>query len=170
MRQESRQGDHVIVSLIEQAGGRSIPIEGGYRFEPGPRKVFTADLADCPDLGPILFALAAGTEGTSVFTHCARLRIKESDRILAMQEELAKLGIPLEEDGDTVRIKGTSSLKGGVVLDGHNDHRIVMALSVLAVSAQEPVTIHGAEAVNKSYPEFFTDLRTAGAEVTYESH
>ena len=170
MRQESRQGDHVIVSLIEQAGGRSVPIEGGYRFEPGSRKPFTADLADCPDLGPVLFALAAGTEGTSVFTHCARLKIKESDRIRAMQEELAKLGILLEEDGDTVRITGASSVKGGAVLDGHNDHRIVMALSVLAAAADAPVTIQGAEAVNKSYPEFFADLRTAGAEVIYESH
>ena len=167
MRKESRQGDHVIVSLIEQAGGHSIPTDTGYRFEPGVVTAFAADLADCPDLGPVLFALAGCAEGTSVFTHCGRLRIKESDRIAAMKEELAKLGIALQEDGDTVRITGSETIRGGVTLDGHNDHRIVMALSVLAVRAENAVRITGAEAVNKSYPDFFEDLRKAGAEVSY---
>ena len=169
MAHDSRQGDHVIVSLIEAANGQSIPVDGGYTFLPGTVKAFTADLADCPDLGPVLFALAAIAEGTSVFTHCGRLRIKESDRIAAMKEELGKLGVNVQEDGDTVTIEGVPSVKGGVTLDGHNDHRIVMALSVLAVRAEEPVTIRGAEAVNKSYPDFFEDLRIAGAEVTYGS-
>lgn len=169
MAQESRQGDHVIVFLIERAGGQSIPMEGGYTFLPGKVKAFTADLADCPDLGPVLFALAAVAEGTSVFTHCGRLRIKESDRIAAMKEELGKLGILVQEDGDTVTIEGVPNIKGGVALDGHNDHRIVMALSVLAVRAEQPITISGAEAITKSYPNFFEDLRIAGAEVTYGS-
>ena len=169
MAHESRQGDHVIVSLIERAGGQSIPMEGGYTFLPGKVKAFTADLADCPDLGPVLFALAAVAEGTSVFTHCGRLRIKESDRIAAMKEELGKLGVLVQEDGDTVTIEGVPNIKGGVALDGHNDHRIVMALSVLAVRAEQPITISGAEAITKSYPNFFEDLRIAGAEVTYGS-
>ena len=169
MAHESRQGDHVIISLIEQAGGTAEPMEGGYAFLPGSVKAFTADLADCPDLGPVLFALAAIAEGTSVFTHCGRLRIKESNRIAAMKEELGKLGVSVQEDGDTVTIEGVPVIRGGVTLDGHNDHRIVMALSVLAVRAEEPVTIHGAEAITKSYPNFFEDLRIAGAEVTYGS-
>ena len=86
-----------------------------------------------------------------------------------MKEELAGLGSSVQEDGDTVTIEGVPSIKGGVALDGHNDHRIVMALSVLAVRAEEPITIHGAEAITKSYPNFFEDLRIAGAEVTYGS-
>ena len=167
MRHESRQGDHVIVELIERAGGHSIPMENGFCFEPDQYHGFNADLADCPDLGPILFALAAGAEGTSTFYHCGRLRIKESDRIEAMKEELSKLGIRLIEQGETVSIEGNPVIEGGVELDGHNDHRIVMALAVLAVKAKRPVIINGAEAVRKSYPAFFDDLKTAGAEVTY---
>ncbi len=166
---DSRQGDHVIVSLIEQAGGKSIPIDGGYRFEPGDLKPICADLADCPDLGPVLFALASRIDGTSVFTNCARLRIKESDRIAAMKEELTKLGAELTETRDTVTIKGQTSMRGGITLSGHNDHRIVMALSLLGSSAEEPIVIEGAEAVSKSYPEFFRDLSDAGAEVDYGS-
>ncbi|MBO7703810.1 MAG: 3-phosphoshikimate 1-carboxyvinyltransferase [Solobacterium sp.] len=167
MRHESRQGDHVIIRLIEAAGGRSIPVEGGYRFEPGKTiKPFEADLSDCPDLGPVLFALAAMGEGTSTFRNCARLRIKESDRIACMKEELEKLGAVLEEYGDTVLVTGSETIRGNVTLSGHNDHRIVMALSVLACAAEGPVTIEGAEAVAKSYPDFFKDFEKAGGKVT----
>lgn len=165
MRHESRQGDHAIVSLFEQAGGRSMAIDGGYRFEPGTRNGIRADLSDCPDLGPALFAMAAAMDADSVFTGCGRLRIKESDRIAAMQEELEKLGVSVCVEGDTVRIHGTESKQGGVALNGHNDHRIVMALAALGPSCSEPITILGVEAVRKSYPDFFQDLETAGVEV-----
>lgn len=168
MGHDSRQGDHAIVSLFEQAGGRSIPIEGGYRFEPGVHHGITADLSDCPDLGPALFAMAAAMDADSVFTGCGRLRIKESDRIAAMQEELEKLGVSVCVEGDTVRIHGSEIKQGGAELDGHNDHRIVMALAALGPSCREPVTILGAEAVRKSYPDFFQDLETAGVEVMTE--
>ncbi|MBR4456766.1 MAG: 3-phosphoshikimate 1-carboxyvinyltransferase [Solobacterium sp.] len=166
LRHASRQGDHVMISLFEQAGGRSVETADGYRFEPGEARAFEADLADCPDLGPALFALASICPGTSVFHHCARLRIKESDRVACMKQELEALGVSVRiRDEDTVEIDGCSTLKGGVTLHGHNDHRIVMALSVLAAACQEPLTIEGAEAVRKSYPGFFEDLRKAGAEV-----
>ena len=168
MRHSSRQGDHVIVDVIERIGGKVIPVEQGYRFEPGVIKPAEIDLSDCPDLGPALFALGAKTEGVMTFTHCGRLRIKESDRIAAMKEELGKLGVRVEEDGDTVRVHGVSSISGGVTLLGHNDHRIVMALSVLAACAEQPVVMEGAEAVNKSYPNFFEDLVRSGVEVSVE--
>lgn len=165
MRRQSRQGDHVIVELIERFGGRSIPVEKGYRFEPGRCRACTVDLADCPDLGPALFALAAVSEGTTVFTHCGRLRIKESDRIQAMKEELETLGVAIEEEAETVRITGVSSIRGNVCLSCHNDHRIAMALSMLASGADAPIELDGCEAVNKSYPDFFQDYLTAGGRV-----
>ena len=165
MRHDSRQGDHAIIPLFEQAGGTSAPINGGFRFEPGSRRGIHADLSDCPDLGPALFAMAAAIEEESVFTGCGRLRIKESDRIAAMQEELNKLETAVEVDGDTVRICGRTQRKGDVILDGHNDHRIVMALAALAPSCQKPVVIRDAEAIAKSYPDFFADLARTGTEV-----
>ena len=123
------------------------------------------DLQDCPDLGPALFCLATQCEGTTTFTHCERLRIKESDRIGVMEEELRKLGCDIHSDGGTVVVNGPSKLKESVVLCGHNDHRVVMCLSMLA-SLSEDITISGSEAINKSYPKFFEDLRKLG--VSYD--
>lgn len=164
---DSRQGDHVILDHIRAFGGGVQETEDGYRFLPGHLHAARIDLGDCPDLGPMLFALAAMAEGETVFTHCARLRIKESDRIACMEEELRKLGCRIRSSEDTVYVTGTDAPAGGVHLDGHNDHRIVMALSVLSSIAAEPVTIHGAEAVAKSYPGFFKDLAAAGVKVEY---
>ena len=79
-----------------------------------------------------------------------------------MEEELARLGAQMTSDQDTVYVTGTSSLRSAV-LSGHNDHRIVMALSVLAASSDEKITIRGCEAVAKSYPDFFSDLQKTGA-------
>ena len=88
--------------------------------------------------------------------------------ILCVRALAEKLGVRVEEDGDTVRVHGVSSISGGVTLSGHNDHRIVMALSVLAACAEQPVVMEGAEAVNKSYPNFFEDLVRSGVEVSVE--
>ncbi len=154
----SAQGDHVIVDLIRRFGGKAEEIEDGYRFEPGELHAIEADLSDCPDLGPALFVLASQAEGTTVFTHCERLRLKESDRIACMEEEMKKLGCEIRSERDTVYVTGTAGLKGNVTLSSHNDHRILMALAVLASIAEGPVTIEGAEAVKKSYPAFFDDL------------
>ncbi len=123
------------------------------------------DVSGCPDLAPVLFAVAAAKHGAR-FTGTRRLKIKESDRAAAMAEELAKFGVrvDLSENGATVFSDGISKPKNP--LSGHNDHRIVMALSVLAsVTGGE---IDGAEAVAKSYPEFFKDLEKLGAEAKYE--
>lgn len=160
----SHQGDHVITDLIQQFGGKTEEIPDGYRFTGGQLHAIHADLSDCPDLGPALFALATQAEGTSVFTGCGRLRIKESDRISCMEEELRKLGCVIESEGDTVRVTGKTEIRDNAVLNGHNDHRIVMALSVLS-SLSEGCIMEGAEAVSKSYPGFFTDFEECGLKV-----
>lgn len=162
MNHESRQGDAVMLKIAEQFGAEIRETEDGYRIIPGFLKAVQADLSDCPDLGPVLFALAAMAEGESVFRGAGRLRIKESDRIAAMTEELAVLGGEMRSSADTVYVSGGRKLHGGMV-KGHNDHRIVMAMSVLAAAMDEPVTIDGCEAVAKSYPEFFRDLAETGA-------
>ncbi len=161
LNHHSRQGDAVMLKLAEQFGAEVKETAGGYRIIPHGMKAVSADLSDCPDLGPVLFAAAAGAEGTSCFTGCERLRIKESDRIAAMEEELAKTGCRMHSEGGTVYVEGAKV--HGAEISGHNDHRIVMAMSVLAASMDEPLTISGCEAVAKSYPEFFRDLAETGA-------
>ncbi len=165
---DSSQGDHVFLKQIEAMGGTIRETEDGYCFSESSLHGTVIDLADCPDLGPIMFALATQAEGTTTFIHAGRLRVKESDRIACMEEELRKLGCDISSTSDTVYVKGKSLIKGNVTLDGHNDHRIVMALSVLATCADGPVTINGAQAINKSYPEFFEDLSSTGVQFTYD--
>lgn len=120
------------------------------------------DLKDCPDLAPILFAYAAYKNGGK-FTNTRRLRVKESDRANVMAEELKKFGANVKVYENSVEIEKTQLKPPIVPLCGHNDHRIVMALSVLA--AVLGAEIDGAEAVNKSYPDFFRDIKKAGVNV-----
>ena len=122
----------------------------------------TLDISDCPDLGPILFALAALKNG-AIFTGTDRLKAKESDRGMAMHLELAKLGGGLVFGDNTITVPKQTLYSTDKVIDGHNDHRIVMAMSV--VLSQFGGTIEGAEAVRKSYPGFFEDIKKLGAEV-----
>ena len=119
----------------------------------------TLSLADCPDLGPILFAYAGAMHG-GTFTDVARLRIKESDRIAVMREELRKCGISLTDSGNTVTVTPTARHAPNAPFEGHNDHRVVMALSILATRLGG--CIRGAGAVRKSYPDFFADLQSLG--------
>ncbi len=120
------------------------------------------DISDCPDLGPILIALAALKNGAT-FTGTDRLKAKESDRGMAMHEELSKLGGGLLFDDNMITVPKQELTYRGTVLSGHNDHRIVMALSVIL--SKIGGELEGIEAVRKSYPNFFNDIRTLGAEV-----
>lgn len=120
------------------------------------------DLKDCPDLAPILFSYAAYKNGGK-FTNTRRLRVKESDRANVMAEELKKFGANVKVYENSVEIEKTQLKQPIVPLCGHNDHRIVMALSVLA--AVFGAEIDGAEAVNKSYPDFFRVIKKAGVNV-----
>ena len=122
----------------------------------------TLDISDCPDLGPILFALAALKNGAN-FTGTDRLKAKESDRGMAMHEELQKLGGELVFGDNMITVPKQELSYNGSILDGHNDHRIVMAMSV--VLSQIGGEISGIEAVRKSYPKFFEDIKMIGAKV-----
>ena len=120
------------------------------------------DLSDCPDLAPVCFAVAAALDG-GVFTGTARLKIKESDRATAMQTELSKFGINVFVEENSVIVEKGILLKPDKVLNSHNDHRIAMALSLLCTLTGG--TVAGAEAVSKSYPDFFSKIQSLGIDV-----
>ena len=122
------------------------------------------NLSDCPDLLPPLAVMAAVRRGTTRFTHAARLRLKESDRLATVARMLKALGGAVSEEKDGLTVYGVSTLPGGVV-DGANDHRIVMAAAIAATRCQGPVVIRGAEAVRKSYPNFWRDYENLGGAV-----
>ena len=126
------------------------------------RGVPTLHIGDCPDLGPVLFAVAAGKNG-GIFSGTKRLKIKESDRAAAMAAELKKFGASVTVYEDKVVVFPAAFHKPKEPLLGHNDHRIVMSLAILlTVTGGEIV---GAEAINKSYPAFFDHLRALGVGV-----
>lgn len=122
------------------------------------------DVAQIPDLVPVLATVMALADGTSEITHAERLRIKESDRIFTVHDFLSKLGADITDEGSGLSVRGKRTLSGGEVC-GHNDHRIVMAAAVASCGCTGPVIIRGAEAVNKSYPDFFRDFAALGGEV-----
>ena len=122
------------------------------------------DVAQIPDLVPVLATVMALADGASEITHAERLRIKESDRIFTVHDFLSKLGADITDEGSGLSVRGKRTLSGGEVC-GHNDHRIVMAAAVASCGCTGPVIIRGTEAVNKSYPDFFRDFAALGGEV-----
>ncbi len=147
---DSLQGDRIYAAYFEQLD-RGMP---------------TLSIGACPDLGPILFAVAAAKNG-GVFTDTARLKIKESDRGAAMAEELSKLGARLTLEENRITVHPSVLHPTDAVLHGHNDHRIVMALSVLLTKLGGH--IDGAEAVAKSMPDFFKRLNELGVRIKYDT-
>ncbi len=161
---QSKQGDKKVTSILQQMGATLVFDNMNHQVTIYPSQThgIEIDLSDIPDLGPILMALAAVSQGTTHFTHAKRLRVKESDRIESMEKALRLLGVHVTSTEDEVWIEGRESLLGDVVLDGCNDHRIVMALAILSIKASGKITITGAEAIEKSYPTFFEDYRHLG--------
>ncbi len=122
------------------------------------------DVADCPDLAPILVVLAATTEGIFTITNIEKSHIRESNRIEALVHNLTALGIDISTTGYGLKIKGSSLLAGNVILDSFGDHRIVMAMAIASSKCDSPITIKNFQAVNKSYPSFFEDFKKLGGD------
>lgn len=146
---DSVQGDRAITDIISRSV-RNGRIMG-----------FEADCSDIPDLVPILSVLGAYAEGKTVLYNAERLRIKESDRLAACADMLGRLGCGVTVTSDGLIIKPDGKLHGGEI-DSYGDHRIVMAASVAALGAADDVIIHGSEAVEKSYRDFFRDYTLLG--------
>ncbi|MGE7776987.1 3-phosphoshikimate 1-carboxyvinyltransferase [Chitinophaga sp. NPDC101104] len=164
---QSAQSDKAIMEALEKAGADILP--GMFTIIVGKDglKPFEIDATDCPDLFPPLVALAANCQGTTVIKGVSRLAHKESDRGLTLQQEFGKMGIRIDLDGDLMHVHGGTGIKGARV-SSHNDHRIAMACAVAALTADGPVVIDNAEAINKSYPEFYDHLQQLGVTVVTE--
>ncbi len=125
------------------------------------------DISNCPDLGPVLFALAAAKGQGAAFTGTRRLRIKESDRAAAMAQEMSAFGVKALLSDNGVIIRPAQLKAPSRTLSAHNDHRIVMALTLLCSITGG--TIDGVQAVRKSYPDYFDELGSLGLEAEYEA-
>ena len=165
VRHESRQGDQAIIKILKDFGADIKEIENGYHVSKSKLTGCDIDLANCPDLGPILTVLAMYAKGDTVIHNAQRLRIKESDRIQAMEEELHKFGVAIHSTQDEIFITGKDPDTCSDILFGHNDHRIVMALSVALLCSKSGGTIEEAQAINKSYPSFFEDVKKVHGKV-----
>ncbi len=155
------QGDKVVFDILEEMGAQ---------FEIGPEVIVhpsdrlrgrRIDLSGAPDALPMLSVVACVAEGETMLENVAMARIKETDRIAVMREELTKMGAKIEERPDGLVIRG-SALHGADV-DGHDDHRVVMALAVAGLIAEGTTTIRGAESIRITYPTFVSSMRSLGA-------
>ena len=166
---DTLQGDAAILDILRRCGAVFTRTAEGISFEKAPLHGVDIDLADCPDLGPVLMVLGLLCEGTTVIRNAERLRLKESDRIAAMEAELRAVGGLVESEGGTITVQGCAdSLHAPAgVLHGHNDHRVVMSLAVLSLATGIPLTVDDAEAITKSWPNFFEAIKPLGAEVEH---
>lgn len=162
---EAVQGDRAILMILKEMGveGKvcpdSIEIEG----TGNPLKPINVDVKNIPDLVPAIAVLACYAKGTSKITGARRLRLKESDRLLTVQEELGKMGAKITITEDKMTIKGAPL--HGATIDPHNDHRIAMAATIAALSAEGQTTIQHAECIRKSYPQFYLHIKQLGVDM-----
>ncbi len=160
----STQADKAVLqALIDSGCSISIQAEQ-IEIAPLPLKAFHFNATDCPDLFPPLVALAACCEGTTVIEGVERLTHKESNRALTLQEEFAKLGIAIDLQDNLMLIKGGTGIQAASVHSRH-DHRIAMACAVAGLKANGPVEIADADAINKSYPNFYEHMQALGANI-----
>lgn len=160
---ESKQGDRRVLEIIESMGARVCLTDGFVKAVPPQEGTqlhgIVIDARDIPDIVPPLAALACFASGETQFVGAGRLRLKESDRLAALAEELGNVGADIKETDDGLIIRGTGgeNLAGGSA-QAHGDHRIAMSLAVASIGCSEPVVIDGAESVAKSYPNFWNDF------------
>jgi 3-phosphoshikimate 1-carboxyvinyltransferase len=161
LKPESSQGDKAVLDALYKCGAIVQISDEFITIENNDLKAFTFDATDTPDLFPPLVALAVSCNGKSSIKGVSRLKHKESDRGMSLQQEFAKMGAQIRIEGDIMQIAG-GRLKGSNVFS-HHDHRIAMALAVAGMNATGETIIENAEAVGKSWPEFYDQLEALGA-------
>lgn len=165
----STQADKNILQALSMSGAILSVQEQQIVIGPGKLKAFHFDATDCPDLFPPLVALAAYCQGTTAIAGVSRLAHKESNRGLTLQQEFAKMGVEIILQDDLMLVKGGNTLHAATV-HSHHDHRIAMACAVAALQASGEVIIEEAEAINKSYPDFYDHLKSLGVLVNEEQN
>ncbi|ODR79892.1 3-phosphoshikimate 1-carboxyvinyltransferase [Haladaptatus sp. W1] len=163
----SAQGDTFIVDVLDRMGAdvewnRN---DGVLTVRRSSLSGVTVDVGDTPDLLPTIAALGAIADGETRIENCEHVRYKETDRVAVMAKELSNLGASVEEEDDALTIYGDESNLVGSVVDGHGDHRIVMALAVAGLTADGTTMVADAEHVDVSFPDFFDVLYDLGAGV-----
>lgn len=162
---DTHQGDKAILDILQQCGAKVI-LKDAELTVTGENLIGSEiDLADCPDLGPILMVLALFCKGNTRIYHAKRLRYKESDRIAAMEAELKKLGVEITSTEDEIFIMPKIEYTANNQIETHGDHRIAMAMAIAATKCKTPVTISHGEVVEKSYPNFWEHLENLGIQV-----
>ena len=162
LAQETTQGDRAVLKHLAALGVKVQEDTSGITVTVDGLRGTALDMANCPDIAPILALVCQLAEGESRLTGCGRLRLKECDRLAATVESLNMLGGRAKAEGDTIVIQGVKALKGGVKLPDYKDHRMVMLAMIAASVAEEPVTVAGVEALNKSWPEFVNVYQNLG--------
>ena len=159
---QSLQADRRLTRILEEMNGRVSQDSDSVTAEKSELQPVEVDVSDCPDLFPAVCALCAMTGGVSTVTGIRRLRVKESNRVQAMSNGLRQMGIRAKESENSLVIHG--GRPHSAVLNPYRDHRIAMALAVLALCTEEATIVHS-ECVAKSYPSFWSDLQSLGARV-----
>lgn len=158
MNLDSLQGDKQIINILIDAGAKVDFLGNTITFFHSILKGTEIDISNCIDLGPILFVMASFCLGTTKIINTKRLSYKESNRLLAMKEELQKANVDITLLDNEVIINGKAKYKGDFNFNSHNDHRVCMALSIFSIISGNNCTISNYEVINKSYPNFFNDL------------
>ncbi|MBQ8994699.1 MAG: 3-phosphoshikimate 1-carboxyvinyltransferase [Oscillospiraceae bacterium] len=158
---DSLQGDRSIISILRSFGAHVTAERSYVTVTSSPTNATRIDIDPIPDLMPVLAILAANSTGETAFYNAQRLRLKESDRILSVENMLNNVGGHSFSDKTTLAVYGNGKLSGGTV-DSQNDHRIVMAATIASCLSSSPILIQGAEAIQKSFPTFFDDLAALG--------
>jgi len=157
----SLQPDRRFLDVVRAMKGAFEIQENGIRFHRSNLQGCVVDVSQCPDVAPIISVLGAFADGTTVIENAARLKYKESNRLQTTYDILKGLGADIEMSDTSLTIRGRPTLDGGL-LDPAPDHRIVMSAAIAATRCTKPVMIRHAEAVNKSYPNFWNDFKSAG--------
>ncbi|UAY53509.1 3-phosphoshikimate 1-carboxyvinyltransferase [Ferruginibacter albus] len=161
----STQADKAILEALMSCGAKISIEKKQITIGPAQLKAFHFNATDCPDLFPPLVALASYCEGKTVIEGVSRLAHKESNRGLTLQQEFGKMGVEIELQDDLMIVNGSGIIKGATT-HSHHDHRIAMACAVAGLKAESEMIIEEAEAISKSYPNFYEHLKQLGASVS----
>jgi 3-phosphoshikimate 1-carboxyvinyltransferase len=154
------QGDKAVVDYLREMGADLVIGDDGIRVRPGELRGCELDLNATPDALPMMAVVACFARGTTALTNVPQARLKETDRIAVMREELGKMGAKIMEKPDGLVIE--QSALHGTKVDGHDDHRVVMSLAVAATAIPGETRISTAEAIHVTYPTFVAELRDLG--------
>ncbi len=161
----SIQGDRKIVEIFKEMGAHVTKKQDKITVEMGELSSTTVDIANTPDLAPIYALLGTQAKGVTKILNAGRLQWKESNRLTTITTELNKMGATIQKKEDELHIEGPTPLRGSVI-NPHRDHRIAMMGTVAGLVAEGKTTIEDEKCINKSYPQFFNDMKNIGADIS----